>query len=107
MKRGDKIRAIKRYLTAYSGIPLISWDGSSSQLDAPSPYFFVATTNANGWKFFEEIRELPEDKIGMVIRYDKYIDGTDNAVVGMRLSTLTSLLSVHYDSISSRTEPIE
>lgn len=97
MSRADKGRAIARYLTGSSGIPLISWDTASGDLLAPSPYFFTATTDAASWRFWEKVKDLPDKKVSAVIRYDKWIDNTADAVAGIRLSTLGVLLSAHYE----------
>ncbi len=104
MKRGDKTRAIVRYLISRTGIPLISWDGTSSRITAPPPYGFDVVTDAAGWRFFQYIRELPEGQINAVIRYDKYIDHIGDAVVGMRLSSFVTLLEAHHKNIEDRVQ---
>ena len=90
MKRADKTRAVTRFLTAYSGIPLISWDNTSLHLDSPQPYRFVVSTDATAWRFFAHVKDLPESGIPAVVRYDKYIDNINDAVVGMKLPTFTN-----------------
>lgn len=102
MKRGDKTRAIVRYLISRTGIPLISWDGTSSKITAPPPYGFDVVTDAAGWRFFQYVKELPEDRIAAVIRYDKYIGHIGDAVVGMRLSSFVALLEAHHKTIEDR-----
>ena len=107
MTRQDKNKAVARYLSAYSGIPLISWDGAvtnlgASLLESPAPYTLNVSTDAVHWRFFANVKALPDRGIPAVIRYDKYIDHLEDAVVGMRLSTFTSLLSAHYGTISDR-----
>lgn len=102
MRRGDKTRAVVRYLISRTGIPLITWDGHSNRIDGPPPYGFTMSTDAAGWRFFQYIRELPPDGLHAVIRYDKHIDGVDNAVVGMPLSTFVTLLASHYNTVQDR-----
>lgn len=102
MKRSEKTRSVTRFLTGASGIPLISWDGSSLHLDAPAPYKFVVSTDATAWRFFAHVKDLPQDGIPAVIRYDKFLDNINDAVVGMKLPTFTTLLSAHYATISDR-----
>ena len=100
--RADKTRAVSRYLTAYSEIPLISWDGHSNVLDSPAPYRFVVSTDATSFRFFAGVKDLPSTGISAVIRYDKFLDNIEDAVIGMKLPTFTSLLSAHYGTISDR-----
>lgn len=102
MKRGDKTRAVVRYLISRTGIPLISWDGTSNRIDAPPPFGFVMSTDAAGWRFFQYVKELPKDGIHAVIRYDAHIDGVDRAVVGMPLETFAILLESHYNKVQDR-----
>lgn len=102
MKRGDKTRAIVRYIVSRTGIPLISWDGMSSRISAPAPYGFDVVTDAATWRFFQYIRELPDNQLNAVVRYDKFIEHIDDAVVGMRLSTYVQLLEAHYKTIEDR-----
>lgn len=102
MSRANKGRAVVRYLTGSSGIPLISWDTVSNDVSAPTPYFFTVTTDAVNWRFWQRVKELPDKQIAAVIRYDKYIDNTADAIAGIRLSTLGQLLSVHYKTIEDR-----
>ncbi len=98
MKRTDKGRAISRYITAATGIPLLSYDRDTSKIVGPPPYAFLVTTDAAGWRFFKAIREsdLP------VVRYDGYVDSVEDAYVAMKLSHFTQLLAIHYNSMQDR-----
>ena len=97
-----KVNAIRRYLTSRSGIPALYSESGSNLISGPPPYGFMTTTDAVSWRFFQFVKDLPEDSLHAVIRYDSYIDGVDNAIVGMRLSAYAKLLDVHYKSISDR-----
>lgn len=104
MSRANKGRAVTRYLIGSSGIPFISWDTSIKDISAPNPYFFTVTTDAVNWRYWQKIKELPDKQISAVIRYDKYIDNTADAIAGIRLSTLGKLLAVHYQTIADRVD---
>lgn len=104
MRRADKTRAVVRFLISRTGIPLISWDGIGKKIDAPPPFGFVMSTDAAGWRFFQNIRELPRDGIHAVVRYDAHIDGVNNAVVGMTLETFVLLLESHYNKVQDRVQ---
>lgn len=98
MKRNDKIKAVRRYLVAATGIPGIYWDGVGNALDAPDPYDFVVSTDASLSRFFERIKAGRTDKMPFVIRYDSYLNEVDRSVVGMPLSTFAPLLQAHYQA---------
>ena len=102
MKRADKGRAVTRYLGAASGIPLLHWDGATSMVEAPYPYWGKVVTDAATWRFFEYLKEMPDNGVPFVIRYDKFLDSVADAVVGTRLSTFAGLLGTHYDTIRDR-----
>jgi len=102
VSRKDKVNAVKRYLTAQSGIPLISWDGVSNRLDAPPPYAFCISTDLAGSRFFQNVNALSTEMIDVLIRYDAYIDNVDKAVVAMPLRTFTKLLIPHYEQARPR-----
>lgn len=104
MSRKDKVNAIKRYLVAYTGLPLISWDGKSNDLDAVYPYEFSVSTDRSNNRFIQIARGLPEKKISAVIRYDKEIDNINKALVIVTLETYVQLVASHYESNS---RPIE
>lgn len=93
MKRNDKGKAVARFLTASTGIPLLRYDYLNNIIEAPKPYDISLTTSGEWWRFGEHVRAT-HDKTGIpfVVRYDKYIDGVDNAVVGCTLHTFTQLL---------------
>ena len=101
MKRSYKGRVIAKFLTGVSGVPLLRWNPETSTVDAPPPYYIKVTTDAASWRFWQAVRELPVGP-AVVIRYDNFIDGVEDAVVGMRLSTFASLLETHYNTISDR-----
>jgi hypothetical protein len=81
---------------------MITWDTSARDISAPSPYHFTISTDAHTWRFMEKIKELPDDKIAAVIRYDKYLEGVSDAVVGMSIATFAKLLSYHYEAMKHR-----
>lgn len=99
MRRADKGRAIARYLIGRVGIPTLRWDGTSSEVLSPPPYRFYVTTDAASWRFWKYIKDDPK---AFVIRYDKFIDDIDHAVVGMTLETFALLLKDNYDNIQDR-----
>lgn len=98
MSRVDKGKAVSRYLTATTGIPLLHFDKETSRVVGPPPFQFVVTTDAAGWRFFQAIRDTDE----FVIRYDKYVGVVEDAYVGMQLSTFATLLSLQYNSLQDR-----
>lgn len=98
MNRVDKGKAVSRYLTAATGIPLLRFDKETSRIIGPPPFRFYVTTDAAGWRFFQGIRELDD----FVIRYDKYVGVVEDAYVGMKLSTFATLLTSQYNSLQDR-----
>lgn len=104
--RNDKGKAVTRYLTGHAGIPMLSWDGSTSRIDAPAPYAIQVMTDTKTWRFFEAIKEFPSTGLPFVVRYDKYLETVDQAVVGLRLSTFSAILSAHYTSIADRIDTL-
>lgn len=97
MKRSDKGKSIARYLSAHSGIIRLDWDGTASQIVGPYPYHLDVVTDARSDRFFQAVRGLPDNnQIAAVIRYDKFVDGVDNAVVGCTLRTFAVLLAQHH-----------
>lgn len=102
--RNDKGRAINRFLTGRTGIPLLHWDAFNSRIDAPAPYTIKVTTDAAHFRFFETVRALPDSKTGIefVIRYDGYCQTVDQAIVGMKLESFTRLLTTHYEANHDR-----
>ena len=88
--------AIRRYLTAYSGIPLIYWNGIENRLECPYPYGFIASTDGSNNRFAQIGRNLDADLLDSVIRYDKAIDNIEQALVMTNLSTHAQLLAAHY-----------
>jgi hypothetical protein len=101
MKRSLKGSVIAKFLTGHTGIPFLRWNGETSTVDAPPPYFIKVTTDAASWRFFQAVKDCP-DGVSFVVRYDNFIDGIEDAVVGMRLSSFVSLLETHYNTIADR-----
>lgn len=89
---------MSRYITAATGIPLLSYDLTTSHIVGPPPYDFVLTTDAAGWRFFQAIRTSGS----AVIRYDKFVESVEDAYVGMKLSTFAPLLAMQYASLQDR-----
>lgn len=102
--RADKGRSLARYLVGHSGIPLLTWNGLLGQVDAPYPYVIPVTTGRKLDHWHTAIRALPEDRIGIAIRYDNSLPSIDQAWVGMQLRPFTTLLTAHYDTIRHRGE---
>lgn len=95
-RRRDKALVVTRYLTSHTGIPLLRWNGYS--IDAPAPYTIGVTTNALWERFGSQVKETNDiPGIPFVIRYDGYVDGVENALVGTSLKAFTELLTAHYE----------
>jgi hypothetical protein len=101
MSKTSKGASVSRFLTGTTGIPLLTWDYGQSEISAPPPYHIKVTTDAASWRFWKIVADLPQG-ISFVVRYDKYIHGVEDAVVGIRLSALAPLLEAHYNTISDR-----
>lgn len=104
MKRKDKGKAVTRYIGAVSGIPTLHFDPASNHIDAPPPYRLAVSTDGAWWRLAAYLKDLPEDAISAVVRYDGFLTegGVDNAIVATRLSTFATLLECHYNSIQDR-----
>lgn len=90
-RRRDKALAVTRYLTGTTGIPFIRWDGV--RIEAPSPYGIEIVTDAVWDRFGSKVRATSEQVgIPFVIRYDGYVDGVENAIVGTNLKAFAQLL---------------
>lgn len=90
-RRRDKALAVTRYLTGTTGIPFIRWDGV--RIESPSPYLIELTTDSVWDRFGSKVRATNEQLgIPFVIRYDGYVDGVENAIVGTNLKAFTQLL---------------
>lgn len=98
--RRDKGKALNRYLTGTTGIPMLMWDGSGIQ--APSPYKIDVTTSRSLDNWHRLIREITDDKPHMVIRYDNTLPDVSHAWVAMKLSGFVPLLTTHYESMQDR-----
>lgn len=96
MKRSEKGKSIARYLTGHAGIPLLRFDYMNSIIEAPHPYDIRVVTDAKWWRWSEYVKET-NDKQGIpfVVRYDGYINGVDQAIVGCNLRTFTQLLETY------------
>ena len=103
-ERTTKGNAVTRYLTGRTGIPMLTWNGQHSRIQAPPPYSFdVVTARKLQW-WHDAIRDCTNDGIQAVIRYDNSIPTLDEAWVGMHLSTFSTLLTTHYDANRDRVE---
>lgn len=102
MRRKDKGDKVARFLTGHAAIPGIRYEYEHSTLSLPWPYQAIVMTGAQHWRFMEAARDLPHDRIGAVIRYDKFVESIDEAVVGMRLDAYAQLLQVHYETTSRK-----
>lgn len=98
MKRGDKGRAVARYLTAVSGIPNLSYDLEAFSVVGPPPFTYPLVTDASNSRFMGILKR----NSGPVIRYDKFIESVDDSIVGMKLDTFASLLALQYNSLQDR-----
>ena len=104
MKRKDKILAVRRYITAYSGIPVITWDGVGNALEAPYPYGFIVSTDRSNNRFIQIGRGLNQNTMSSVVRYDADIDHVGQALVLTHLQQYASLLKTHYEVHQRPTE---
>lgn len=102
--RRDKGRALTRYMTGSTGIPFLTWDGTHSKIDAPSPYRIDVTTSRSLENWHDLIRGISGDAPSMAIRYDHSLSDVSEAWVAMRLSGFVPLLTAHYQTISDRIE---
>lgn len=101
--RTDKGRALTRYLTGTTGIPLLTWDVTNGRIDAPPPYSIDVTTSRKLQQWHDLIREYSDTgPLNVAIRYDYSIDSLESAWVGMNLRTFAILLTAHYESIQDR-----
>lgn len=100
MKRNDKGKAVARYITGHAGIPLLRFDYESSTIDAPTPYNIRVVTDAKWWRWSEYVKAT-NSKTGVpfVVRYDGYINGVDEAIVGCNLRTFTQLLETYENNL--------
>ena len=99
MKRADKVRAIKRFLIANTGIPGIREQPRSNELDAPYPYRIRVFTNHSNEPINRYIKhEARRDMIDFGVRFDMDIPSPADALVVMPLSTFTQLIKTHYET---------
>lgn len=79
---------------------MLSWNGHT--IDAPYPYEFDVTTSRSLENWYTELRKEPTDRLRFCIRYDNSLPSLEQAWVGMHLSTFTTLLTSHFDTIRTR-----
>lgn len=103
-ERATKGRAVTRYLTGHTGIPLLTWDGIRGRIDAPPPYLIDVTTSRKLENWHNLLREQPPGGLSIAIRYDNGMPSLDQAWVGMQLRSFTPLLTAHYQSIQNRVQ---
>jgi hypothetical protein len=100
MKRNDKGKSVARYLTGHAGIPMLRFDYETSIIEAPKPYSIRVATDAAWWRFGQYVKDTSEKSgIPFVVRFDGYINGVDQAVVGCTLSTFTQLLETYENNL--------
>lgn len=102
--RRDKGLALARYLLGNTGIPMLSWDGVVSCIDAPPPYHISVTTSRKLGNWHDNIRESVPGELSIAIRYDNGMPSLDQAWVGMQLRSFLPLLTAHYESIRPRVQ---
>ena len=100
--RATKVRALVRYLTGHTGVPMLSWDGTSTAIDAPPPYRITVTTARKLQEWHDAIREA--GPLGVAIRYDNTLPSIEDAWVGMTLRTFTQFMEAHYESVRPRVQ---
>jgi len=99
MKRMDKVRAIKRYLIANTGIPGIYEQPRSNDLDAPYPYRIRIFTAHSQDLIHRYVRhEARRDMIDVAIRFDMDMASPADAFVVMPLETFSTLMKTHYET---------
>lgn len=98
MKRGEKVKAIARYLRSHTGIPLIFDMPHENRLEAPSDYGFYVTTDGSLQRFWAAGYATEREKIDVVIRFDNRLQQVDDSLVLMRLDTFTRLLTAYHNS---------
>lgn len=103
-ERRDKGLGLTRYLTGHTGIPMLSWNGAENSIDAPFPYLMEVTTSRKLQNWHDLIRALPENRLGMAIRYDNGMPSIEQAWVCMHLSQFVPILKAHYDTIRTENE---
>lgn len=100
--RADKSKAVVRYLTGHTGIPLLGWNGTG-RLESPAPYVIDLTTSRKleNWHNLLRVESKP---VTVAIRYDNDLPSIDQAWVGMQMTSFIPLITAHYESISDRIE---
>jgi hypothetical protein len=98
--RADKGRALSRYITGHTGMPLLHWNGTT--IESPPPYKFEVTTSRSLENWHNLIRGIEGYNPHMAIRYDNTLPDVSHAWVAMQLSGFVPLLTAHYKSIQDR-----
>lgn len=98
MKRGDKVAAVARYLTASTGIPGIYPKPHINQLDTPWPYVVVVTTDGSLQRFWSTGYNLDREHISFAVRFDNRLQQVDDSLVLTRLDTFVKLLTAYHES---------
>lgn len=99
MKRMYKVRAIKRFIIAHTGIPNVREQPRSNDLDAPYPYRIRIFTSHSSEQINRYVKyEARRDMIDFAVRFDMDIPSPADALVVMPLSTFTQLIKTHYET---------
>jgi hypothetical protein len=102
--RNDKGRAVTRYLTGSTGIPMLSWNADNNTISAPPPYKITLTTSRKLENWHDILRREQTGGLHVAIRYDNSQPAVDHAWVGLSLKDFTVLLTAHYESIRDRVQ---
>ena len=101
--RSHRARMIANYLTRSTEIPHLDYRKGSDgnwEIQSPAPYQFRLITDKKWTRFYDRLDNDPE-RLLTVIRYDRAIDGVENAVIGMRLQSFAPLLRAHVAEITA------
>jgi hypothetical protein len=98
MKRGEKVRAVARYLTGHTGIPFIKEIPHQNRLEAPRGYGFLVTTDGSLQRFWAAGYETDRNMIDVAIRFDNRLQQVDDSMVLMRLNVFARLLATYHES---------
>lgn len=100
-ERTTKGRALARYLLGHTGIPFLSWDGSTGgTITAPYPYQIDVSTAASNeaWRL-RMMADYDHSKLRFIIRYDNKFKTIDDAMVAMDMRTFVQLMKTHYETV--------
>lgn len=98
MKRGEKVRAIARYLTSRTGITPIHDVPHSNTLETPPAYAVMVTTDGSLQRFWATGYALERDLISFAVRFDNRLQQVDDSLVLMRLDNFVKLLAAYHES---------